>query len=513
MVSRALALALLWLAASLGVAHAEQASCDNPQDAARSLLDFQLLDPPDLAQAAKCLDVPQGMVEPPEELARKLKIVLDARGLYVPTDDLPLDPDYADAQGLHRVAPIPSFPLLSIEKREGRWVYARELVRATPELYEAVASLQTRIEAWLPARLRRMSLAGVAPWQVIYFTGLLALAVFMGLFAQKILADRFIRLAGRLGVQLDTRALAGTRWPLTWVAMGGVFVWGLPEAQLRVQTSGVLLFLANAVTSIAAVLVLSRLVDVGADFFAKRAARTHSKLDDQVIPLVSRAVKTTIWVVGIVFVIQNLGIDVGSLIAGLGIGGLAFALAAKDTASNLFGSLTIFTDRPFQIGDWVVLGGSTEGVVEEVGFRSTRVRTFKGSVVSVPNAKVANETIDNIGQRPYRRVSTTLGLTYGTTTAQMEAFVADARAAIDAHPAVAQGAAKEVHFKAFGPSSLDVMVYCFLDVPSWTAELEAKQSLFLDFMRIAERRGVSFAFPSTSVYVESLPPGAAGPFA
>lgn len=506
MLARVFALLTVWLAL-VTPAHAEDASCDNPQDAARSLLDFQLVDPPRLDQAAKCLDVPAGMADSPEELARKLKVVLDARGLYVPTDGIPLDPEHTDEQGLHRVTPLPNFPLLSIEKRDGRWVYARELVRATPEMYRDVASLQTRIESWLPTQLRTLTVLGLAPWQFIYFGGLLALSLFMGFLAQKVLADQFIRLAKRIGVQLDERALAGTRWPLTWVAMGSVFVGGLPEAQLQVQASGILLFLAKAVTSIAAVLVLSRMVDVGADFFAKRAGRTESKLDDQVIPLMSRAVKTTIWVLGIVFVIQNLGIDVGSLIAGLGIGGLAFALAAKDTASNLFGSLTIFTDRPFQIGDWVVLGGSTEGVVEEVGFRSTRIRSFRGSVVSVPNAKVANETIDNVGQRPYRRVSTTLGLTYGTTTDQMEAFVGKVRELIAAHPAVVQTASQEVHFKAFGPSSLDVMVYFFLDVPTWTGELEAKQELFLSFMRAAEEVGVSFAFPSTSVYVESLPPG------
>ena len=127
----------------------------------------------------------------------------------------------------------------------------------------------------------------------------------------------------------------------------------------------------------------------------QKAQQTETKLDDQLVPLARRALKIFIVSIGTVFVLQNLNYDVASLIAGLGIGGLAFALAAKDTIANLFGSATIFASRPFQIGDWVVIGGSTEGVVESVGFRSTRVRTFYNSLIGIPNAKVADAVVDN----------------------------------------------------------------------------------------------------------------------
>jgi MscS family membrane protein len=271
-----------------------------------------------------------------------------------------------------------------------------------------------------------------------------------------------------------------------------------------------MVFLASAVTSLSLVLMAARVVDVVANYFGRRADKTDSRLDDQVIPLTSRAVKTGIWVVGIVFVVQNLGIDVGGLMAGLGIGGLAFALAAKDTVENLFGSLTIFTDRPFQIGDWVVIDGKVEGVVEEVGFRSTRIRTFHNSLISVPNAKVANSTVDNLGERAVRRVKTTLGFTYDASRDQLESFMRQARALLEGCDEVWDGTL-EVQFTGFGASSLDVMLYFFLDVPDWSAELDTKSRLLLDLMGIAEDEGLSFAFPSTSVYVESLPAGASPP--
>lgn len=485
-------------------AHADAPSCDTPQSAARSLLDWQQPGQDDPSAAASCLDLPPTMTEDPATVARQLKAVLDARGLYVPTDDLSRDPGYTDANGVHRVQPIPTYPLLTIEKHGERWLYSRQLVAATPSMHRDLASVKMRVSGWLPSGVGERTIGGIALWQLLYVGVLLIAALLVGLIAQKLLAEQMFRLAERLRISLDANALGATRWPLTWFAAGAVLVAGLPEAQLGVRTSQVLIFLANVLLSVSAVLVASRLIDVGAHFFARRATTTESKLDDQVIPLVSRAVKTATWTLGGVFIVQNMGVDVGSLIAGVGIGGLAIALAAKDTAANVFGSLTIFTDRPFQIGDWVVLGGSVEGVVEEVGFRSTRVRTFYGSVISVPNAKVANETIDNMGQRKHRRVKAMLGLNYDTPPETVQGFVEDIRAHLESNPAVAEGA-REVHLASMGSSSLDVMLYFFLDVPGWTQELDERAMIYMEIMRIAKRRGVSFAFPSQSIYVESLP--------
>ena len=153
----------------------------------------------------------------------------------------------------------------------------------------------------------------------------------------------------------------------------------------------------------------------------QRAERTDTKLDDQLVPLISRALKILVVVLGGVFILESLHYDVASLLAGLGIGGLAFALAAKDTIANLFGSITIFTSKPFHIGDWIAVAG-VEGLWKRLG-SDLRIRTFYNSLVSIPNSVVADSSIDNYGERRYRRIKLMLGVTYSTTADQIEAFV------------------------------------------------------------------------------------------
>jgi MscS family membrane protein len=277
---------------------------------------------------------------------------------------------------------------------------------------------------------------------------------------------------------------------------------GLPMLGLPVWLSVVLTLAVRVLAASSVVLVAYRFVDVLAESLARKAAGTESRLDDQLVPLVRRALKVSIVAIGAVFVLQNLQIDVASLVAGLGLGGLAFALAAKDTISHVFGSITIFLDKPFQIGDWVDTCG-VEGIVEEVGFRTTRVRTFYNSLVSIPNGKLTDAIIDNYGMRQFRRCSTTVSLTYATTPEQMEAFCAGVRAIIAAHPRTRKDA-YEVHFSGFGAASLDVMLYFFFSVKSWSEELRARHEVFLDVHRLAERLGVEFAFPTQTLHVETM---------
>jgi MscS family membrane protein len=246
-----------------------------------------------------------------------------------------------------------------------------------------------------------------------------------------------------------------------------------------------------------------RMTEVLGEWLARKAAKTETKLDDQLVPLVQRTLKAFVVVIGSIFVLQNLDVDVASLVAGLGLGGLAFALAAKDTVANFFGAITIFIDRPFQIGDWVVID-KLEGTVEDVGFRTTRIRTFYNSLVTVPNAKLTGTPVDNLGMRRYRRIKTTLNLTYGTAPDQIQAFVEGIRAIIAAHPDTRKDY-YEVHFVGYGPHSLDIMVYFFVQVPSWSDELKAKHEIFLSILKLAQDLKVEFAFPTQTLHVDSFP--------
>ena len=196
-------------------------------------------------------------------------------------------------------------------------------------------------------------------------------------------------------------------------------------------------------------------------------------------------------------------INVSSLIAGLGLGGLAIALAAQDTIRNLLGGVTIFADKPFEVGDWVVVDG-VEGTVEAVGFRSTRVRTFYNSLISVPNGNLMDSGIDNMGKRRWRRYKTTLGVAYHTKPDQLQAFVEGIRAIIQANPGMRQDY-YIVEFHGFGATSLDILVYCFIDAEDWNQELRTRHVLNLDIMRLAESLQVEFAFPTQTLHIARMP--------
>ncbi len=239
------------------------------------------------------------------------------------------------------------------------------------------------------------------------------------------------------------------------------------------------------------------------DYLEPLVARTETRIDDHLLPIVRKAIRFLVVVLGVVTLIQEWGYDVGAILAGLGLGGLAFALAARDTVSNLFGCVMILTDRPFNIGDWIKTP-SVEGTVEEIGFRSTKVRTFAQALVTVPNATLANESIVNWSRMGKRRITFTLGVTYGTSRRQMEACLKNIDTMLREHPAVHEQTIF-VQFDGFGDSSLNIFIYFFTKTTVWGEYLAVRTEINLKILKILEDLGVSCAFPSRSLYVESTP--------
>lgn len=237
--------------------------------------------------------------------------------------------------------------------------------------------------------------------------------------------------------------------------------------------------------------------------WSQRAEETEGTFDDQLVPVVRTLATLSIVILGIVLFLQNMGYAVGSLLAGLGIGGAAIALASKDTIANLFGSIVIFVDRPFQVGDWVEIGAQ-EGTVEAVGLRVTRIRTFANSLITVPNSQLTTTAINNWSRMRKRRIKLTIGLTYDASPAQIQAAVRAIREVLDTDERISQDF-KLVNFTNFGASSLDIFVYAFTLTTRWDEYMQIREDILLEFMRRIEALGLSFAFPSQSIYVESLP--------
>ncbi len=218
------------------------------------------------------------------------------------------------------------------------------------------------------------------------------------------------------------------------------------------------------------------------------------------IPFFSKFIKFSIIVFAVVFIIQIWGYNIGAIITGLGIGGLAVALAARDTLANLFGSIMILFDRPFTIGDWVKTS-DTEGVVEDIGFRSTKIRTFENSLVSVPNSKIANEAVENFSLRKRRRIKFTIGVTYSTPKDKVELAVEKIRGMLLSHKDIYKQTLL-VYFTEFADSSLNIFIYCYTNTAIWKEYLEIRQDVNLKIISIMEELNIEFAFPSLSVYME-----------
>jgi len=287
------------------------------------------------------------------------------------------------------------------------------------------------------------------------------------------------------------------------LSVGITVLVGFPTLNFDPDVENVVHQATSLIAAVAILMVAFRAIDIGVAVLARRASETETMLDDSLVPLLRTTMRLFVTAVGILFVLQNLDVNVSSLVAGLGLGGLAIALAAQDTVRNVLGGATIFADKPFEVGDWVVVDG-VEGTVETVGFRSTRVRTFYNSLVSVPNGNLMNAGIDNMGQRRWRRYKTTLGVGYHTTPDQMQAFVEGIRAIIQASPGMRQDY-YIVEFHGFGATSLDVLVYCFMDAADWNEELRTRHVLNLDIMRLAEALNVDFAFPTQTVHIAEMP--------
>jgi len=233
-------------------------------------------------------------------------------------------------------------------------------------------------------------------------------------------------------------------------------------------------------------------------------AKFNKELSKEMGNFIITMLKILVGSVGLAGMLTVWGINVTAVLASLGLGGLAFALAAKDTASNLFGSFALLVDKSIRIGEWIKVGG-VEGVVEDVGMRTTKIRSFQKSLITVPNSIVANSPIENFSRRGIRRIKMHIGLTYGTTPGQIMQIITDIKTMLQAHTGISQSDSLMVNFDTFADSSLNIFIYTFTKTANWEKYLEIREEIHLKIMEIVEKNGSAFAFPSQSIYVEQMP--------
>ncbi|HEY9190975.1 MAG TPA: mechanosensitive ion channel family protein [Sulfurovum sp.] len=237
------------------------------------------------------------------------------------------------------------------------------------------------------------------------------------------------------------------------------------------------------------------------DLFHHATGKFNPDLAHEMGNFVLKIAKVLVGAIGLAAMLQVWGINVTALVASLGLGGLAFALAAKDTAANMFGSFALLADKSIRIGEWIKVDG-VEGTVEDIGMRTTKIRSFEKSLITVPNQIVSNSPIENFSRRGVRRIKMQVGLTYSTSAEQLNNIVKEIRAMLHSHENISQKETLLVNFESFGESALNIFIYTFTNTSNWERYLNIREDIHMRIMKIVEENGSSFAFPSRSIYME-----------
>ncbi|MEM6278888.1 MAG: mechanosensitive ion channel family protein [Verrucomicrobiota bacterium] len=244
--------------------------------------------------------------------------------------------------------------------------------------------------------------------------------------------------------------------------------------------------------------MLARLTDaLFREFFRPLAEKSETDLDDQLLPIAQRSVKTIIWILAVVIALNNAGYDVAALLAGLGIGGLALAMAAQDSVKNVFGGFTIFTDRPFTVNDRIQVGGY-DGSVREIGIRSTRLRTLDGRQVTIPNSHFSDAPVVNVSSEPSRKVVTNLGLTYDMSPEQMETAMETLRAIAEGNDDLEEGPA--IGFNGFGDFAMNIIFVYY--IKSGSDILGTQTAINLEILKQFNEKGLEMAFPTQTILAQ-----------
>lgn len=307
------------------------------------------------------------------------------------------------------------------------------------------------------------------------------------------------RLTRRTSTKWDDRALDRLSGPLRLAWSAGCFHMALSFLVLPAGAERVAVDLARAAVMLSIFWGLLRAIDVAGDAISRSEWASTSAGSRALIPIGARVTKVVIVALAVVALLASLGYPVASLVAGLGVGGLAVALAAQKTFENVFGAFTIGVDQPLREGEFVRVA-DVLGTVEAIGLRSTRIRTLDRTLVAIPNSELASSRIENYTVRDRMRLSCTIGLVYGTNASALRRVLDGVERLLREHPKIWPDNVV-VRFKELGASSLDIEVMAWFETADWTEFQLIRQQMLIGFMDIVERAGSSFAFPTRTLHI------------
>lgn len=448
-------------------------------------------------------------------LARMLFDVLN-RTIYVVVEKIPNESEGKPYLVVRPVANGRSLGTVEVDRgTDGAWRFSSSSVQALPRIWESIrdrevirglAEVDARSIApgeWLRSQVPegwREKAIWLEHWQWLFLGALVLASLLMHVFARLFLAIVLRVRFKVVGTRLSETTRSGLMRSLGWMLAATLAVLSLRYLNLPDVLGAPLVLAARIMQFATGMWMLFAIWDAVMEAVSNRATQYVQRADAVLIPIASKFGKFVIFAAIAVLFASSLGLNLAGLIAGVGIGGLVLALAAKDSVENVFGSLTILLDMPFGIGDWVRIG-EIDGTVEEINLRSTRIRTFDDSVITVPNSTMIKASVENLGMRRYRRLKTHIALTYGTSAEKIEELCAGVRELIENHPQTRKDK-YFVEMNQMSDSSLDVLLYMYFETTSFAEELALRGAFLLDLKRFAEKIGVEFAFPTTTMYMQ-----------
>ena len=440
----------------------------------------------------------------------RIKKILDGKGLFVDFDVVPKDPNFKDSVGLSSIqkyTPFPQrMPEISVEKIGEKWYYSAETTTKTDALYSAVFPWYVQKIQDIVPEIGHKKIMGLEYWQLFMAVIFVLLGVVLFYIFKRIIFYllNFIqhRLTKSTDISFDAYLKKLAR-PISLLLAISFIKKVVPSLQFSLETNTWAFLFIDIAEVVFWTYVFLNLVHVVMKVYSSFTAKTHSKLDDQLAPILHNFFTGLVIIIGILRLISLFGVDTGTILAGATIGGLAVALASQDTVKNLIGTIMIFIDKPFHIEDWIE-AGEVSGTVEKVGFRSTSVRAADTSVYQIPNSKLSEIVINNKGLRLFRRYNTNLGVRYDTPPELIEAFVKGLREIVIAHPET-RSDSYNVEFTGFGDSALLIMVNVYFKSLAWGTEQSSKHRLHMAIVKLAKELGVDFAFPSSTLMIENFP--------
>jgi MscS family membrane protein len=459
------------------------------------------------AKAANYLDLRRIEADGPT-LARQLRAAL-SRTLWVDVEALSQDPEGKPDDGL----PAYRERLGSIETREGKvdillqrvprqdgvliWQIAGVTVAQVPALWEEFG--HGALERFLPQIFFEFRLLDVALWQWIALLTLVLLSAIVSWLLAVLIIWALRPLAARSETPIDNQMLEGAAAPIRLAIAALVFRAGVAPLGLDLEVLEFISLLIQALLIVAVTWLLFRATDVLASRVEERLVARGQSTATAAVPPGRKAVKAILFLFAFVAILDSFGFSVAALIAGLGVGGIAVALAAQKTVENLFGGITLYSDQPVRVGDFCRFGDQV-GTVEEIGMRSTRVRTLDRTLVAIPNAEFSNLKLENFAKRDRMRLFAMIGVRYETTPEQLRYILVEVRRLLYAHERVTPDPAR-IRFVGFGAYSLDLEIFAYVNTSDWSEFLGIREDIYLRIMEIIEASGTGFAFPSQTLYL------------